>query len=313
VSHQENRHKFLHSVRKKIELLENWLLVLDNADDLSLFGVGTATRNRTGNLLGYVPKGPVGTVLWTSRDQAIAGSLIVLRRSIHVPNMTLEESRALLMSMIPQLEGERELGNMDSLIEEVQHLPLAISQASTYIRRTETTIRKYFDALKEEQTRWRTWKESEFDRHRARGSSNSILQTWTTSISRIRQENGMAYKILLILAFCDSEDISQQLVDDAAAHGQDEQAQDTLERNKRIAVRRLKDFSFLNERQGDCNERVFEMNKLVRDAVRCGLCVGNIERDTDVRLRRLRRKRTSRKGMLKSRQKDSHSALEAIR
>lgn len=110
----------------------------------------------------------------------------------------------------------------------------------------------------------------------------------------------MAYMILLILSFCDSEGISQQLVDDAAAHGQDGQTQDALERNKRIAVRRLKDFFFLNERRGDCNVRVFEMNKLVRDAVRCGLCMTSVEREIDVRLKRLRRKRTSRKGMLKS-------------
>lgn len=105
--------------------------------------------------------------------------------------------------------------------------------------------------------------------------------------------------ILLILAFCDSEDISQHLVDDAAVHGQNGQAQDALERNKRIAVRRLKDFSFLNEQRVDYNVRVFEMNKLVRDAVRYGLCMASVAREIDVRLKRLRRKRTSRKGMLK--------------
>lgn len=276
------------------------ILVLDNANELSLFGVDTATRNRTGTLLDYALQGPVGTPLWTSRDQAIAGSVVGLRRSIHVPSMTLEESRTLLESTIPQIEGEQEVKNMDSLIEEVQNLPLAIHHAVTYMRRTETTISQYLELSKEEQTRWRTWKEPEFDGHRARGSSNSILQTWSTSISRIRQENEMTYMILLILAFCDSEDISQQLVDDAAAHGQDGQAQDALERNKWNAVRRLKDFSFLNEQRGDYNIRVFEMNKLVRDAVRCGLCTASVEREIDVRLKRLRRKRTSRQGILKS-------------
>jgi hypothetical protein len=298
VSHQENRHDFLHGVRQKIESLENWLLVLDNADDLSLFGVGTAPGNRTGKFLDYVPKGPVGTVLWTSRDEAIVGGLVGLRRSIHVPRMTVEESRALFESMMPHPASEQKLENLDSLIEELQHSPLAISQAGAYMRKTETTISQYLEALKEEQTRWRTLKETEFDRHRARGSSNSILETWSTSIRRIRQENEMAYKILLILAFRDSKDISQQLEEDAAAHGQDEQAKEILERNKQGAVRRLKDFSFLTERRGDCNGRNFEMNKLVKDAVRYGLSVGNMERDTDVGSRRLRRKRTSRKGML---------------
>lgn len=103
------------------------ILVLDNANELSLFGVDTATRNRTGMLLDYVPQGPVGNLLWTSRDQAIAGSLVGLRRSIHVP------SRTLLKSTIPQIEGEQEVKNIDSLIEGVQHLPLTIPQAGTYM------------------------------------------------------------------------------------------------------------------------------------------------------------------------------------
>ncbi|KAM0246860.1 hypothetical protein ACHAP5_004482 [Fusarium lateritium] len=312
VSHQESKHEFLHSVRQKIELLDNWLLVLDNADDLSLFGVGTAAGKRTGKYLDYVPKGPVGTVLWTSRDEGIVGSLVGLRRCIHVPSMTLEESRALLQSTRVLPASEKELAKIDSLIEELQYLPLAISQAGTYMRRTETTIIQYLEGLREEKSRWRILKETEFDRHRARGSSNSILETWRTSIRRIRQENEMAYKTLLILAFSDSEDIPQQLVEDAAAHGQTEPADEILERKKRRAVRRLENFSFLTERRGDCDERRFEMNKLVRDAVRYGVCVGNIERDTDVRSRRLRRKRITQKGMPKSKENVSQSALEAI-
>ncbi|KAM0207709.1 hypothetical protein ACHAPQ_008337 [Fusarium lateritium] len=300
-------------VRQKIELLDNWLLVLDNADDLSLFGVGTTPGNRTGKFLDYVPKGPVGTVLWTSRDEGIVGSLVGLRRCIHVPSMTLEESRALLQSTRVLPASEKELAKMNALIEELQHLPLAISQAGTYMRRTETTISQYLEALREEKSRWRILEETEFDRHRARGSSNSILETWRTSIRRIRQEDEMAYKTLLILAFSDSEDIPQQLVEDAAAHGQNEPADEILERKKWRAVRRLENFSFLTEHRGDCDERRFDINKLVRDAVRYGVCVGNMERDTNTRSRRLRRKRISQKGMHKSKQNVSQSGLEAVR
>ncbi|KAF5982385.1 hypothetical protein FCOIX_3683 [Fusarium coicis] len=266
--------ELLQKVRYKIESLERWLLVLDNADDLSLFGVGSAARSRINGLTDFIPKGPNGTILWTSRDEAIGGSLVGTRRSIPVSKMTFEESKVLLDSTISRPLSQRESKDVCSLIDELQHLPLAISQAGAYMRRTDTSVSQYLADLKEEQARWRVLKETEFDKHRLKGNSNSILETWSISIRRIRRENEMAYKILHIMAYFDNQNIPQPLVEAAAEYGYVGNAEDTLESDRRKAVRRLKDFSFLVERRvDDGDERNFEMHKLVQDAARYGLRV----------------------------------------
>ncbi|KAF4495059.1 hypothetical protein FAGAP_8809 [Fusarium agapanthi] len=267
---QGSEHELLQNIRHKIESLPKWLLIIDNADDLSLFGVGSTTRN-TSKIMKYTPKGPNGTILWISRDEAIVGTLVGVRRGIAVPRMTSEESKILLESKMPQSIGEDELDDAVLLLEELQFLPLAISQAGTYMRRTETSVSQYLDGFKEETTRWFMLKEPEFDRYRLHNSSNSILETWSPLIHHIHQENELAYKILHILTYVDSQTITEQLVDAAAAYGETKKTEDMLENKKRDAIRRLKNFSFLIEHYIGENERTYELHKLVKDAVRYNL------------------------------------------
>ncbi|KAF5228226.1 hypothetical protein FAUST_11251 [Fusarium austroamericanum] len=75
-----------------------WLLILDNADDLALFGVDEKpnTSRKTTRLFDYIPRGPTGALLWTSRDERIAGTLVGPRRGIQVAQMTIDEATALL-------------------------------------------------------------------------------------------------------------------------------------------------------------------------------------------------------------------------
>ncbi|KAF5557647.1 hypothetical protein FPHYL_7614 [Fusarium phyllophilum] len=248
-----SEHELLQNARHKIESLPRWLLIIDNADDLSLFGVGSTVKN-TGKIMDYIPKGPNGTILWISRDEAIVGSLVGVRRGVAVPGLTSEESKALLESKIPQSIGEDDLDDAVLLFKELQSLPLAISQAGTYMRRTETSVNQYLNDFREEATRWRMLKEPEFDKYRLHNSSNSILETWNPSIRRLRQENELAYKILQILAYVDNEAITERLVDTAAAHGETKQTGDMAEKHH----------------LGD-NERTYEIHKLVKDAIRHNL------------------------------------------
>jgi hypothetical protein len=70
--------KLLMAVRERIESGPRWLLVLDNADDLALFGIAARTSpgasrsqgeesvEEVASLYDYVPRGTTGTVLWTT-------------------------------------------------------------------------------------------------------------------------------------------------------------------------------------------------------------------------------------------------------
>ncbi|KAF5718963.1 P-loop containing protein [Fusarium globosum] len=267
---QGSQHELLQNVRHKIESLPRWLLVIDNADDLSLLSVGSTVRN-TSKIMNYIPKGPNGTILWISRDEAIVGSLAGVRRGTVVPRMTSEEGKALFESTMPQSISDDELDDAVLLLKELQFLPLAISQAGAFMRRTETSVSQHLAEFKKETTRWRMLKEPEFDRYRLHNSSNSILETWSSSIHQIRQGNELAYKILHILAYVDKKIITERLVDAAAAHGETKQNEVMFESKKREAIRRLKNFSFLIEHRLGDNERTYEIHKLVKDAIRYNL------------------------------------------
>ncbi|KAF5633970.1 hypothetical protein F25303_8941, partial [Fusarium sp. NRRL 25303] len=148
----------LDAVRHAIEERSKWLMILDNADDLRLFGVGRqATSEETNehqnqNLQKYVPCTSQGTVLWTSRDAHIAGTLVGARRSVEVRSMIMEEATVLLAKIRdePSTSGQAtgEAG-VDALLEELQCLPLAISQAGAYMRRLSMTAEQYLSLLRQ--------------------------------------------------------------------------------------------------------------------------------------------------------------------
>ncbi|KAH7117517.1 hypothetical protein EDB81DRAFT_848304 [Dactylonectria macrodidyma] len=258
-----NGEELLAAVRDRIEAEPRWVLILDNVDDLALFA----------SLFHYIPRGPTGTVLWTSRDERIAGTLVGPRRGVRVAQMTIDEATRLLETARNEKTDIKELDDASVLLAELHWLPLAISQAGAYMRRTSTPIREYLLRLAEGKERWRVLKETEFDRYRRAEVPNSILETWSISIEQIRQENEMAYKVLHILAYLDNRDIPFEVIAAAAKFGtkRPNGGLSTDEQQVDRAIVRLKEFSFLGTRRTEADERSFEMHKLVQEAARYGL------------------------------------------
>lgn len=280
----------LATVRTRIEAQPKWVLILDNADDLTLFGIGPTAEQKT-NLYKYIPS---GTVLWTSRDERVVGTLVGPRRGINVARMTSNEAENLLaMTRDEEIsEGDAET----ALLKELQWLPLAISQAGAYMRRTSTTVKEYLHLLEQDKQRWNVLKTTEFDRHRRPDVPNSVLETWSISINRIQQESEMAYKILHVIAYLDNQNIPHEVMeavikhddgdsddDEDDVHGgasldvKDEDyetlAQQRIERELIQAITRLKEYSFIRMRRMNDGNRSYEMHKLVQEATRYGLTV----------------------------------------
>ncbi|KAK1963337.1 hypothetical protein LY78DRAFT_203032 [Colletotrichum sublineola] len=302
--------ELLEAVREWIERQPRWLLIVDNADNLSIFGVGKrpATAQAAADetcLDDYIPRAPVGTVLWTSRDQQIVGSLVGARRGVSVGRMTVDEATTLFNVSRNDTVSVDEKDAVSELLAQLDHLPLAVSQAAAYIRRRPTPVAEYLSRLKEGKKRWKVLQRSEHDRHRRREVPNSILETWTISMEHIRQEDDTAYRILLTLAYVHNQNIPDILIRAAARPSVDEDM-----RNSRItnsskesedessdsrsltsktssttsenesddddeglatAVARLREFSFLSERKDQSVGRTYDMHKLVQDAARYNL------------------------------------------
>ncbi|KAK8036900.1 hypothetical protein PG991_001214 [Apiospora marii] len=295
----------LQAVRQQIEAGTNWVLVLDNADDLALFNVGRATQqSHTAQVSTYgstlhnaVPRGPHGTILWTSRDQQIAGSLVGARQAVHIVQMTAQEATTLLETVRNEETKEEEREDVQRLLDELGCLPLPISQAAAYIRRTSTSIAAYLSEIQKRKKRRKLLGRSEYDRHRRPEVSNSMLETWDISVDHLRRENKMTYDILHVLAYLDNQQIPLHLIREGArlaertpvkltrsggdgtrsSESEEEEDGDSDSDSDSDgddyileAITRLREFSFLSIRElgASASQRAYEMHKLVQEAAR---------------------------------------------
>ncbi|KAK1249773.1 hypothetical protein MKX08_009776 [Trichoderma sp. CBMAI-0020] len=266
-----NEEDLFKTIRRGIEALPNWVLIVDNADELRLFGVGQRAKT-TQSLLQYIPCASTGTVLWTTRDAHIAGTLVGQGRGIEVARMRFDEAKQLLMTFesLKSSKGEAEIG---SLLKELQLLPLAIMQAGVYMQRTSTTPKGYLTLLAQSKKRWDILKMDDSNRHRRPNVPNNVLETWTISITRIKQENEMTYKILHVIAYLSNENIPHEMITTTLNHIDQrlENNPELLEPEAAKAITRLKEFSFIGIRQAEDGSRSYEMHKLVQEAIRYGL------------------------------------------
>lgn len=196
-------------MRNGIEACPSWVLILDNADNLELFGVGLSPDEAENNLYDFVPNGPAGTVLWTSRDAHIAGTLVGAKRGIEVTSMKRDEAIKLLEAMRDK-EALEEVDNVKTLLKELEWFPLAISQAGAYMKGMQMTASQYLSLLRESKRRWDILKTTEFDRHRRPEMPNSVLDTWTVSMERIQSENIIAYQVLHVIAYLDNQNLPRE-------------------------------------------------------------------------------------------------------
>ncbi|ESU07843.1 hypothetical protein FGSG_02411 [Fusarium graminearum PH-1] len=292
--------RLLNAVRTAIEAMPKWLMIIDNADNLSLFGVGRQaqaedeTEQQGNSMRYYIPCSPQGTVLWTSRDGHIAGTLVGASRCIKVQSMAVDEARHLLGSTLDNTSTTPEMlrgAGTDALLEELQYLPLAISQAGAYMKRLSMTAEEYLNHLNQGKTRWEVLKVSDTDRHRRPEVSNSVLETWKISTEQIRAESKISYHVLHVTAYVDNQDIPEELLVAAAYSFAIDEDQDEHENEQGSGIQisefealqsvaRLQEFSFLNLRRTEGCERRYEMHKLVQEAIRYDLRIRSLSENT---------------------------------
>ncbi|KAI0459912.1 P-loop containing nucleoside triphosphate hydrolase protein [Xylaria acuta] len=266
----------LRAVRERIEEITNWVLVLDNADDLTLFGVTQSRHSSTSesklNLKAFIPWGPTGTILWTSRDRQIEGSLVAARRAINIVQMTFEEAETLLDKIKNETAKEYEHYAVKKLLTELGFLPLAVSQAAAYMRRTSTSVEDYLSLIRS--SKGRILGRSEHDQHRREQVSNSVLETWDISVQHLRKENELTYDVFHSLAFVDNQNIPFELIREAARrakrttlpsqprndskesdNNEDRDREDDDYHDTMAVITRLCEFSFLSIRASDQNNQ----------------------------------------------------------
>ena len=193
-----------------------YLLVIDNADNIEhwwpgKYKSGGSLDDPSKNLSKYLPDGLKGHVLITTRDNRVASRLAKEAKPILVQPMSNDEAKLLFMSKFRGEDSNFNEAEVRALLEELDHLPLAVSQAAAFIEENGVSIADYSNALRGEDAEEFLHEELD-DSRRDEESVNSVFRTWKLSHDQIKQQKPRAAELLSLLAMLDRQSIPKSLL-----------------------------------------------------------------------------------------------------
>jgi tetratricopeptide (TPR) repeat protein len=250
----------------------NWLMVLDNVDDSNVFfgsganmssGEDDSTQSNT-PLFTYLPQSSNGSILVTSRNREAALKLTTNGQNIiNVHPMGEEDARALLRKKLPDDRSSEE--DCIGLVQALEQLPLAITQAAAYIsnKYLTMTISKYLKFFQKEENQARLLQDDMGDLRRDSSIPSSVIATWQISFNQIKNDSSRASELLSLMCVLDRQGIPEFLLND----------HDSLDFQDDLGV--LTGFSFITI-EADHN---FGMHRLVQLATRKWLELQHSEKE----------------------------------
>jgi hypothetical protein len=172
----------LMSVRDWLNEHGPWLLILDNADDLELFFSPT---EQTQPLVNYLPRSQNGCILITSRDRRVGERLAGRENCISVLPPDQDEAENLLQSKLASDVWDKRAAG--TLIEALERLPLAITQAAAFISENSLSLDEYLEAFQTDDSELvELLSEDSGDIRRDVQNGNSVMRTWKLSFDQVR-------------------------------------------------------------------------------------------------------------------------------
>ena len=234
-----------------------WLLVLDSLDDRSVLfeervAVSDSGSSKT-RIVDFLPRHNRGCILVTTRDNYVAQSLCDNRQSIEILPFTPQEAQDYLRSKMSVPDQDM---YSEKLVKELDHIPLAISQATGYMNMNKLTLAQYMSILTRSESTTQSLLDRELpDLRRDREAEHSVSKTWRISFEYIRIHDQRAAGIFSLMAILDRQGIPEYLLQN--------EEEDILDFNDSIG--RLKAFSLISV---ETNGHTFEMHRLVQIATR---------------------------------------------
>src|SRR5712692_8185261 len=200
---EQDQNKVVMAVKRWLEEHDGWLLILDNADDLSLVEE-------------ILPAGGKGHLLLTTRAQA-AGTLA---NGIEVQEMDQQEGvllllrRARVLALDTPLEQApaQERSSAEAIVREMDGLPLALDQAGAYIEETGCSVAAYLERYRQRQI-------ALLKRRGGMGKEHPdpVDGTWSLSFEQIEQLSPVAADMLRFLAYLSPDAIPEELIVEGAS------------------------------------------------------------------------------------------------
>lgn len=230
---------------------EQWLFILDNADDLDV--LFSKSNNLLKPLFEYLPRTSNGRVLITTRDRRVGERLTGRSTCLDIlPNAA--EAALLLQSKLP--EATTDPVASASLLQGLDYLPLAITQATAFICESNISLAEYVRLMEEGDgsDTAALLSQDSGDIRRDSESYNSVFKTWKISFDKIREHYPRAAEIMSLMAVMDRQSIPEMLLKN----------DDERETDFKISIAPLRSFSLI---QSEMSQTSFEVHRLVHLAV----------------------------------------------
>jgi len=199
-----------------------WLLILDNVDNPDLLPeAGDAGRGGQGTgvdcerrqpISAYLPQSQNGSILVTSRSQAVALKLVEEQDIVAVQPMAPAQALALFEKKLGPLgQGD----DTKDLAAALEFMPLAIVQAAAYIsqRAPPCSVRQYLEDFQKSDRRRTSLLNYEGGQlRRDWQAQNCIIMTWQISFEHIHRTWPSAADLLSLMSFFDRRGIPEYLV-----------------------------------------------------------------------------------------------------
>jgi tetratricopeptide (TPR) repeat protein/transcriptional regulator with XRE-family HTH domain len=194
-----NHHQVTVALMDWLRTHEGWLLILDNADDLSMVGE-------------FLPRGGKGHILLTTRAMATGQHI----EGIEIEKLGYQDGMSLLLHRAKLIRDDTSLNGIPPplyeqarmICELVDGLPLALSQIAAYIEENAIDLGDYL-ALFQAYPSSLLQRRSELSHS---DYSHTVATTWALSLEKIERTNAVAADVLRLCAFLQPDGISERLL-----------------------------------------------------------------------------------------------------
>jgi tetratricopeptide (TPR) repeat protein len=240
------------AVKQWLEQHDDWLLIVDNADDLALAEE-------------FLPTAGTGHILLTTRAQA-PGSFA---EGMNVEQMDTQEGMLLLLRRAKVLAKEAPLSQAhetdraaaERIVQALDGLPLALDQAGAYIEETQCSVSAYLASYQQRQAELLQLRGGTGKEH-----PEPVATTWSLSFEQVERFNPMATDLLRVCAFLAPDAIPEDLLLEGASElGARIQPLGTDATRLNDAIGVLLRYSFVKR---DPHDRTFSVHRLVQEVLK---------------------------------------------
>ncbi|KAI9658337.1 MAG: hypothetical protein M1821_002470 [Bathelium mastoideum] len=194
------------------DIAGRWLIVFDNADDVSMWiGDDQSEQER---LIDYLPRSDQGSIVFTTRNRKGATKL-VQNRFLEVQEMEEEVALAMLRNCLHDKTLVQSREDAVRLLDQLTHLPLAIAQATAYINENSITLLEYSTLLSDKEENVLEVLSEDFEdqgRYHSLHTKNPVATTWLISLEQIQRHDRLAADYLSFMACIDPRNIPLSLL-----------------------------------------------------------------------------------------------------